>query len=182
MLVAGGGVAAAAAGGEWYSLERRPDLEYLQSKKELLTEIAETIIPATDTPGAKEAGAINFLIPILTECTQRRQLNQFISGLSELESHTRQVFDKDFVACDRLQRESVLEYFENREAKSTGFLARVKRYAIGDPFIVTLKKYVVESYCISEKGATTGLNYLPVPGKYIACMPIESTQKAWATK
>ena len=182
LLVAGGGIAVAAGGVEWYSLERKPDLEYLLGKKDLLTDIAETIIPATDTPGAREAGVVNFLIPILTECTPRKTLNQFIRGLEDLESHTRSAFNKEFSACNAQQRESALEYFENKESRRTGLLAKVKRHFLGDTFIVTLKQYVVESYCISEKGATLGLSYLPVPGKFLPCMPIEPNQKAWATK
>ncbi len=182
ILVAGGGLAAAAGGYEWYSLERKPDLEYLQQKKELLTELAETIIPATDTPGAREAGAIRYLIPLLAECTPRKTLNRFISGLDDLESRTRSVYKKDFIACSSAERESVLEYFENQNDRAGSFMARAKRHFIGDSFIVTLKHYVVESYCISEKGATLGLSYVPVPGKNLPCVPLEPNQKAWATK
>ncbi len=67
---------------------KSPDKNYLLGKKALLTELAETIIPATDTPGAKEAGAVDFMMPMLNECTDTKTLNRFIKGLQDLEAYT----------------------------------------------------------------------------------------------
>ena len=73
ILLAGTATTIGFSGYEWYSLTKTPDKNYIaQQKKPCLTDLAETIIPATDTPGAKEAGVVDFMIPFLTECTDKK--------------------------------------------------------------------------------------------------------------
>ncbi|HEY4154974.1 MAG TPA: gluconate 2-dehydrogenase subunit 3 family protein, partial [Puia sp.] len=161
---------------------KNPDIPYLLTKKQLLAELSETIIPATATPGAREAGVVDFMLPILTECTETRKLNNFIEGLQDLEAHTRYRYQKDFTQCSGKEKEEILLYFEKKAEPLTRFTGKVKNKFLGGSFFNTLKQYSVECYCISEKGATGGLTYVPVPGRYEACIPLEPMQRAWATK
>ena len=48
----------------------------------LLNEIAETIIPATDTPGAKAAKVGEFMKTIVTDCYNEKQQLAFGAGLA----------------------------------------------------------------------------------------------------
>ena len=182
ILLAGGATAVACGGYEWFELTKKPDIPYLLGKKQLLAELAETIIPSTLTPGAKEAGAVEFMIPILTECTDHKTLNRFIEGLQDLETYTHSRYQHDFTQCSGEEKEEVLHYFEEKAQSLTAWLARAEVKFLGRPFFETLKHYTVEGYCISEKGATLALSYIPVPGKYEACIPLEPMQRAWATK
>lgn len=183
ILLAGGATALVYSGYEWFELTKEPDIAYLLTKKQLLSELAETIIPATPgVPGATEAGVVGFMIPILTECTEPKKLNSFIEGLQDLESHTRSSYHNDFGHCSGKEKEEILQYFENRAAPLSRFAGKVRNKFFGGSFFDTLKQYTVECYCISEKGATLGLSYIPVPGRYEACIPLEPAQRAWATK
>ena len=182
MLAAGGAAALGFGGYEWYELAKKPDITYLLTKKQLLVDLAETIIPATGTPGAKEAGAIDFMIPILTECTEPKTLNRFIEGLQDLESHTHSRYSMDFNQCSPSEKEEILHYFEERSRPMNKLVGKAENKYLGRPFFETLKWYTAECYCISEKGATLGLNYIAVPGSYQACIPLAPGQRAWATK
>ena len=73
LLVLAGGTAAVYSGVRWRRLNTAPDLVKLQAHKDLITELAETIIPATDTPGAKAAGITPFIISLVTDCTPHRE-------------------------------------------------------------------------------------------------------------
>jgi hypothetical protein len=182
ILVAGTATMASVGGYEWYSLAKNPDREYLVSKKNLIADIAETIIPATNTPGAREAGAIDYIMRFLTECTDTKNLNRFVDGLKDFEQYCHSKFNRDFSLCSQLEKEQVLSHFEAKSSQSHTLFEKVKDKYTGIPFFHTLKKYAVHGYCISEKGASIGMNYIAVPGKYLSCIPLEPNQKAWATK
>lgn len=182
ILVAGTAAVAGFGGYEWYSLTKNPDKDYLFSKKLLLAELAETIIPATDTPGAREAGAVEFMLPMLSECTDTKTLNRFVSGLKELEHYTRSVYNREFVDCSPAEKDAVVGWADQKSRVTNSLFEKVKNKYSGRPFFEMLKTYTVYGYCISEKGASQGMHYIAVPGKYLSCIPLESNQKSWATK
>jgi hypothetical protein len=181
ILLTGGATAAALGGYEWFSLTKKPDIAYLLTKRDLLAALAETIIPGTAIPGAREAGVVAFMIPLLTECTEPKTLNVFIAGLQSLEAYTASRYKKGFIQCTDSEKSEILRYFEEGAQPLNRVLGRAKEKFLGGKFFHTLKQYTVEAYCISEKGATRALRYIPVPGRYDACIPLEPSQTAWAT-
>lgn len=182
-ILAVGSVTVAGVGGyEWYSLTKNPDKKYLLNKKSLLAELAEAIIPVTDSPGAKEAGAVEFMLPMLNECTDYKTLNRFISGLKDLEEYTISRYHREFSECSQDEKETILQWAEQKSKPSHSFLDKVKSRFTGRPFFEMLKTYTIYGYCISEKGASLGMHYIAVPGKYLSCIQLEPNQTSWATK
>src|SRR5215469_1256066 len=59
--------------------------------------MAEMIIPRTETPGATDIGAAEFIDLILTEWYDEAERSRFLSGLAEVDSRSRSLFGKDFV-------------------------------------------------------------------------------------
>jgi hypothetical protein len=182
ILLAGGATAAGFAGYEWYALTKNPDNNYILSRKSLLAELTDIIIPATDTPGAKEAGAVDYMMRLLMECTDRKTLNRFVMGLQDLEAYTIHRFHRAFTECPDHEKQAVLSYFDQQSSPDHTLLKKIKNKYTGKPFFETLKWYTVQGYCISEKGASLGMRYIAVPGKYMSCISLEPNQKAWATK
>jgi hypothetical protein len=182
ILLAGAATATGFGGYEWYTLTKDPDRNYLLSKKSLLAELAETIIPITDTPGAKEAGAVEFMMRLLNECTDTKTLNRFVLGMQELEVYSRYRYHREFIDCSANEKVTILQYFDLKSRATHTLFEKVKNKYTGKPFFVTLKTYAVHGYCISEKGASLGMRYIAVPGKYLSCIPLEPNQKSWATK
>ena len=68
MTVLGGAVTVTST---WYNTEKTPDLISLDVYSDLISELAEMIIPATDTVGAKQAGVGDFIIMMLPLCTRQ---------------------------------------------------------------------------------------------------------------
>jgi hypothetical protein len=182
ILLAGGATAAGFAGYEWYELAKMPDRDYIFSRKSLLADLAEIIIPATDTPGAKDAGAVDYMLQILNVCTDTKTLNRFVEGLRDLEAFTQKKFNRPFTECSEKEKQSVLTHFSENTGTGIKLLDKIKTKVTGKTFFETLKSYTVQGYCISEKGASIGMQYIAVPGKYLSCIPLEPNQKAWATK
>jgi len=154
----------------------------LEDKKALLAELAETIIPRTDSPGAKEAKVEEAILVFLKDCTDRKALNNFLDGLEDIEAYAKSNFQKGFVACDAQQKAQILAYFEKKGKQSNGFFGKIQKKVFGKSFFDTLKEYTVRGYCTSMTGATQGLSYLFIPGKRLSCVDISPNQKSWATQ
>ena len=180
--MAGAGGILALGGYKWYDIARTPDIHWLEQQKSLLGSLADTIIPPGDSPGASAAGAQDFMITLLKDCTDRHTLNNFIDGLHSLEAHCQSSYNKSYLQCSEPDRIATLTLFANRAPAGSGIWSKVESRYLGKPFFTTLKEYTVLAYCTSEQGATHGLHYLPVPGAYHGCLPWHPGQPAWATK
>lgn len=167
---------------KWIRVSRRFDFSKFISYKELIADLAETIIPETDTPGAKRAGVENYIINVVTNCITKTQQNNFLNGLQDVEEYAFKNFGRSFSKCNMAERISVLDYFANDEIYSNEVLNKINNKIFGETFFLQLKQLTVEGYCQSEIGATQGLSYDYIPVYYEACIPLQLNQKSWATK
>lgn len=182
IFILGGGAAAMLAGWKGYRLFKTPSLKKLDEYQSLIDELAEIIIPQTDTPGAKAAGVGKFITTMIRDCTSRPAQNNFINGLEELADYAKDHFDKPFLACMPEEKTKIMQHFEEKGKPYKGVMGKVESKYLGDPFFITLKRYTVMGYCTSRVGATSALQYDYIPGAYQAALPLQAGQKAWATK
>lgn len=176
-LVAG---AAGALGGRRYpGRPRQADLHLLDTHATLIAGLAETIIPATDTPGAIEAGVPAFIVKMVKEATDRRSQRNFIAGLEDTVALCRARFGRPFEECSSDERTAILRHWG--QARAGGLLGRLQRRWAGRSFYELLRTYTVVGYCTSEPGARRALAYDFIPGGFHGCLPLQTGQRAWAT-
>lgn len=156
------------------------DLESLFRHKELIAELAETIIPATATPGAKDAKVEDFIIKMILECEEPKTQNKFLSGLRDLQSYSKENYGNTFQNCTLSDRIAILKYYENKTF-GHGIFNKIETKLFGESFFYKLKSLTIIGFCTSEVGATKALAYDPIPINYIACIPLVKGQKSWAT-
>lgn len=157
-------------------------LNLLSTKKALIAELAETIIPRTDTPGAKDAKVEDYILKMITENTDAKTQKSFLAGLSSLEHYTNDSYHKGFAQCSDIQKAEVLKHFENKGNYSVNILNKVSKKLLGPSFFHKLRDLTVEGYCTSYAGATKGMAYDLIPVTFEACIPLKKDQLAWATK
>lgn len=167
---------------KWVSINAKPDHQSLHQLKGLIAELAEVIIPRTETPGAKDAKVEDFIIRMIEFCTDIKTQNNFIHGLNELEHYTLNTYQKTFINCDKKDKIAVLKYFEGKSIYSVNILTKIDRKMLGKPFFSRLKELTIEGYCSSQIGATQGLVYDYIPQNYQGCTPLTNHQRSWATK
>ncbi len=182
ILLAGGAGVAGYSGYKWYDWNKAPDLGWLDRHKALITALSDTIIPATDTPGARDAGVQDFIVVMIRDCTIVSEQNKFIDGLKEVENYAASHYKQSFTDCSEEQRRTVLRHFEQRAILFSGMAGKVQNKLLGRSFFTILKEYTAQGYCSSELGATRGLAYLPIPGQYLGCITLQPGQRSWATK
>lgn len=167
---------------KFYSFRKKPPLASFSSYRNLIMELADTIIPATDTPGAKAANVQDFILNVVVNCSTYKDQNSFIIGLQDLEHYCFKTYNLSFCKCNLKEKIDVLNYFEQKENFSINFLNKLNKRIFGQPFISKLKSLTVQGYCMSFYGATQALAYDFIPEQYLACVPLQPNQKSWATK
>ncbi|CAH0996119.1 hypothetical protein EMA8858_02249 [Emticicia aquatica] len=161
-----GGVMAAPlmAGAMGQVLNTGESLKVSTTQEALLADVADIIIPTTGTPGAKAAGVEKFIVRVMRDCYEKPEQEKFYAGLAKLDADSQAKFGKGFAALDLAQKNEM-----------------VKQSTIDNKtFFLTMKGLTVTGYFTSEIGATQALEYLPIPGKFEACIPLKPGQKAWA--
>lgn len=157
-------------------------LSDLPKKKALIAELAETIIPRTHTPGAKDAQVEDYIIKMITENTDAKMQRLFLAGINAVEHYAINEYNKPFTDCSAIQKIAVVKHFEDKATYSIGILNKVNAKLFGAPFFYQLRDLTVEGYCTSMLGATKGMAYDYVPVSFQACIPLQKNQLAWATK
>jgi hypothetical protein len=157
-------------------------LNQLPQKKQLIAELAETIIPRTNTPGAKDCKVEDYITKMITENSDARAQRSFLIGLNEVEDYANSNYQQSFLKCNPAQRNDLLKHFESKATYSINILNRVRRKLLGSAFFYQLRDLTVEGYATSFIGATQGMVYDYIPGAYQACIPLQKDQLAWATK
>ncbi|WP_143308892.1 gluconate 2-dehydrogenase subunit 3 family protein [Chitinophaga vietnamensis] len=146
--------------------------------KALLAEIAETIIPTTDTPGAKAAKVDDFIITMMNDCYKKSDQEVFLQGLKKIDEASDKKFKKTFMDLTPDQRTQLLTDIDKERVEYN----KRKDKKEGDPthYFQYLKELTLLGYFTSEPGATKALRYVPVPGKFEGCIPYKKGDKAWA--
>jgi hypothetical protein len=141
-----------------------------------LDEIAETIIPATDTPGAKAAKVGAFMTVMVKDCYEEKDQKTFREGMDKLDNASQKKYDKAFMSITPQQRHELLVGIDN-EQKEYG---KNKKKDDPDHYFRLMKELTLLGYFTSEPGCTQALRYLESPGKYEGCVPYKKGDKAWA--
>jgi len=177
-----GTLASAFSGYKWYMVNHFVEFSSLLEKELLIAEIAEVIIPQTDTPGAKAANVHKYIIDVIANCNDVKIQNHFIWGLEELERYTISHYEKSFLKCNLSEKNNVVQYFADNASYKYSILNKINNKLLGESFFLKFKGLTIEGYCRSKLGATQGLAYDYIPGNYEACIPIKVNQRSWATK
>ena len=142
-----------------------------------LNEIAETIIPATSTPGAKDAKVGEFMTVIVKDCYEEKDQKAFLEGMTKLDEASQKKNSNSFMESTPEQRKALLVDLD----KEATALNKSKKPEDPSHYFSAFKQLTLWGYFTSEPGATKALRYVAVPGRYEGCIPYKKGDKAWAT-
>jgi hypothetical protein len=178
-LLLGGVLSASAITGMMSGCKAEPKIDWKPrfftiSEADIVEAIAGRIIPATDTPGAIDAGVPGFMDTMLAEFFQGNEKAIFKEGLKQVEADAQATYHKSFVKLTPEQQDEMLTKYDLE--------AYPKDRKPEEPvFFRMMKELTVLGFCTSELGATKFLKYDPVPGSYRGCVPYSEVGAAWAT-
>jgi predicted house-cleaning noncanonical NTP pyrophosphatase (MazG superfamily) len=143
-----------------------------------LNEVAETILPATNTPGAKEAKVGEFMTVMVNDCYEEDNQIIFMEGMKALKfKDAKAKIGKSFMEASAEERHQLLvtldaeakEYQKNKKAEEPTH------------YFSMIKQLTLTGFFTSEVGATKVLRYVATPGRFDGSAPYIKGEKAWAT-
>ena len=132
-----------------------------RSQTEMLATMVETIIPATDTPGAKALNVHQFVQKMVTDCYEKKVQDNLSDGLNALDGLAQKSFNKSFANGDTAQRTALLTQ-----------LAQSSDTAQKD-FYALVKNLTIRGYMSSEYVMTNLTHYEFIPSRYHGCVPVK---------
>ena len=125
-------------------------------------QIAELILPRTDSPGANDVAVAPYIDLLYSEFFGEQDLKKYETGLNTFMKNCMARFGKSFVELDENSQITILQALDKKEN--------------GTSFFKALKGFILWGYFTSEHGMKN-LNYSPVPGKYEGCITIDDNEK-----
>jgi hypothetical protein len=131
------------------------------SQEAILAEVVETIIPKTDTPGAKELNIDQFTTKMVADCYDKKSQEIFSKGLDLVENTAKRDFSKSFADCDTSQKLGILNKMSNSENSDE------------KSFVRLVKNLTIQGYLNSEYVMTNLRIYEFAPARYHGCVPVK---------
>lgn len=130
-------------------------------EESLLQWVVDTLIPATDTPGAKELAVDRFVLLMVNDCHSEEDQNAFYAGLQSLDAFIEKHFGQSFAVCDADTRVEAL----NRLSKSPDASPELQA------FFKIAKGRTIQGYLESKYVMTEALPHKMIPDPYDGYYP-----------
>lgn len=180
------GWAAACATEEWKPLFLQPTDAFI------VESLGEAILPETDTPGARAVGAHKFVDVFLAKAATPEEQARWKAGIDRWQGRFTKQLGRPVTEATAADFQTNLQHYlsvnDQRQAEIKALLSREN--APEDPaqaedyhtyhFLFTLKHLIMLGFYASEPIGEDVLTYLPIPGRYEACVPVESVGRAWS--
>jgi hypothetical protein len=153
-------------------------------QQKLIADIAETIIPKTNTPGAKDLNLNLFVLKMLDDCYTKKDQQSFLVGLGQFDDMVNKKYNSSFGDLSVKDRESVLTILEKstkpardpqkaiKPVSESGKSIEVPKNKPDVPplklFYGAIKQQTIFGYTNSKYFMTKQVVYELVPGRYNA--------------
>ena len=161
---------------------------------------AEVVMPATDTPGAREAGVAAAIDRWMGNYLPPGQVQDIRAGLDRMEADARAQYGAGFAALPSDKQTAMITRYDAESRAPQGSSTSAQPIGRGDTetglsnrpagappatparaFFPLIRELVTVAYFTSKPGATKAVRYDPVPGAYRGCVPLKQIGRAWAT-
>jgi hypothetical protein len=141
--------------------------------------LAEVLLPRTDTPGATDVGAAEFIDLMLTEWFDEHDRTLFLNGLAEVDLRTKTLFGQNFVDASPDQQAEILTWLGQKMTLAADPVSRGRRGSSRnqnkDSYSM-FRSLTLTAYYTSEAGATGELHFQMVPSSYDGCVEVPTAK------
>ena len=137
----------------------------------VMAAMAEAIIPATDTPGASEAGVTEFVAALVDGWLDDDDRDRFLAGLDTVDPSARDRFGADFADCTPTQQTALVGDLD-------ADLTRLRDDAATDEtqhFFHDVKRFTLTAYFTSEVGLEA-IGYRTTFPAFEGCAPLTDAE------
>lgn len=163
-------------------------------EKHIVIHLADIILPTNDTPGALDVNVPQFLDLMYHDIEKKAHQDILKHGALIFAEKFKSKFDSEVIKGNKEQFETLLaSYFKISDDATEAVIeeqylpiekvadSQMENYLLYK-FLLSVKRYTLFGYFTSEKVGEEILNYDPVPGIQIGCLPIEEVpnERAWS--
>ena len=145
----------------------------------LLSAIADTIVPRTQSAGAVDAKVPASFDGLLTEWAAPQRRADLIQAMTRIDAKAKAQNGKAFAELDPAARTTLLTAYDADALKNvprtkplTGLAAMMAGPSVADPVYYKLKELIVTLYYMSEPALTQELSYEHSPGEWKPSIPV----------
>jgi hypothetical protein len=163
-------------------------------QQKLVGDVCETIIPTTNTPGAKDIRVHLFVLKMLDDCYTKKDQEKFVAGLAEFDDMIKKKYGNAFADLSPQQRETCLTQLEKSTIPVITTTKVIKPVGEGQKSIEppkkkpdvpplafcyqAIKQQTIFGYTNSQYFMTKQIVYELVPGRYNAHFPAKNLKNA----
>jgi Gluconate 2-dehydrogenase subunit 3 len=140
-------------------------IHILPEDENMLADLAETILPKTDSPGARDLSAHLFALKMVDDCYSKINQEKYIEGMKSFETFVRNKTGKSFSGISDADRKSIVADLDKQ--KSSGDAMSF--------FYQSTKRLTIQAYTTCEYYMTKIRGYKMIPGKFQGCVPLKTT-------
>ena len=149
-------------------------------QQNLVAELAETIIPKTTSPGARDLELDKFVWLMLDDCTKKEDRDAFFKGMGEFSDLVTKSYNKTFSECTKYEKHTILNTFEKKPKPSQKNIdssddkySKELRGFYGNVHWLTVFGYTESKYFMTKE-----IVWELVPGRYNAYFPVKNLKAA----
>ena len=158
-----------------------------EDQQNLIAEISETIIPKTNTPGAKELNLPAFILKMFDDSYNKKDQLAILNGIQDFALSANKKFNKAFADLSQKEKEAFLL---GLEAESKAFQEKNKTQPGKVPaqketeapalytFYWAIKQQTIFAYTTSQYFMTKQIVYELIPGRYNAHFSVKNIKTA----
>ena len=148
---------------------------------EMVSEIANIIIPDTKIPAAGTAQIGSFILMMIQDCYPENVQKRFSTGVLNMNALSKDKYGKKFLKLSPYKKKIIVEGAVKEEKRLKEIANSNLSGTLRPQFFELFLNLALLGYFTSEVGSTQVLKYDHVPGTYDGCMEMEVDQRAWAT-
>ena len=133
----------------------------------IIAAIADAIIPRTESPGALDVGAVDFVELIVAEWLPESEADTFLVGLAALDARAATVHGAPWARLTAAQQQAEIAWAEDTTGSPTPGARAFRR----------LKGWVVHGWMSSERVQRDVLRVEIEPGDYSGCAPRSTVER-----
>jgi len=144
---------------------------FTREQAQLVSALADQILPKTDTPSASEVKVDQFIELMVSEVFQQYEQADFIAGLKEIDQKSEDRFEKFYFNLNDQSKYDLLHTIDS-EINYLDVETNVKK-----PFFLKFKELTLLGYFTSKEIMKNHLVYDPLPMELDGCSPLMDGQK-----
>ena len=133
-----------------------------QEQFDSIWQIAELVLPKTDSPGADDAKVTPFIDQLFGEFFEDDIKATYVNGLKSFLDTCKSEMGNSFLSLNHQEQNDYMLIADNEDIENS--------------FFRSFKWIILWAYFTSEPGMK-GMNYLPVPGRFNGCIEIDENEK-----